>query len=166
MFTIHGTKKLLDRVGQPVVEPEVEPSTMLGNWYANALSWRPQVALFVNDRTLLPVFVPLAPARTVAQRFPGQLGLVLKAIGVKTEFIADELEAMGEAVFANTASRSVVGSMNDFAYLAGFHREAGHADDLVALSASMAETPCSPLYSRHVSSDREVWAPVEETRRN
>lgn len=68
-YTIHGTKKLLDRVKRPVVEPVDVPSTMLGNWYANALMWRPQAALFVNEVTLLPVFVPLAPAKGLAERF-------------------------------------------------------------------------------------------------
>lgn len=36
MFTIHGTKKLLDRVKQPVGEPIEAPSTALGNvdWHA------------------------------------------------------------------------------------------------------------------------------------
>ena len=44
-YTIHATKKLLDRVKKPVAEPIDVPSTMLGNWYANALMWKPQVAL-------------------------------------------------------------------------------------------------------------------------
>jgi hypothetical protein len=54
-----------------------EPSTALGNGYATVLFWKPQVALFVKERTLLPVFVPLAPAVKVADRFPDQLGRVL-----------------------------------------------------------------------------------------
>ena len=57
MYKICATKKLLDRVKQPFVESQGEPSTALGNWHATALFWKPNVALFVNDRTLLPVFV-------------------------------------------------------------------------------------------------------------
>lgn len=159
-FTIHATRKLLERVKQPVGDP-VEASTVLGNWYANVLSWRPQVALLVSESTLLPVFVPLAPARTMALRFPEQLALVLDRIGAPKEFVTAEVAAMGEGSFAKTANRSVLGSMNDFAYLAGFHRDAGNVVDLVALSASMAETPCSPLFASHTSPDREVLALVE-----
>ena len=122
-YTIHATKKLLDRVKKPVVDPIDVPSTMLGNWYANALMWRPQVALFVNETTLLPVFVPLAPAKGLAERFPDQLGLVLEAIGVPVDFVSQEVLAMGDAVFAKTANRSVLGSMNDFAYLAGHQKD-------------------------------------------
>jgi len=67
---IRGTKKLRDRVnGAPVAEPE-ESTTALGDWFANALFWRPQVALLVNSRTLLPVFMELAPAATLLERAP------------------------------------------------------------------------------------------------
>ena len=52
--------------------------------------------------------------------------------------------------------------MNDFAHLAEYHREVGEAKDLGRLSASMAETPCSPLYKGHSSPEREVLAFVAE----
>ncbi len=162
MYSIHATRKLLDRIKCPVADPVSTPSTMLGNWYANALFWKPQVALLVNEQTLLPVFMPLAPAAGLAQRFPRHLGLVLEAIGVPIDFVAQELLAMGHSSFTKTANHSVVGTMNDFAHLADYHKQAGMADDLVALSASLAETPCSPLYPRHTSPDREVRALVAE----
>jgi hypothetical protein len=47
---------------------------MTGRRYATAFFWRPQVALFVNESTLLPVLIPLAPATTVIARFSGVLG--------------------------------------------------------------------------------------------
>ena len=62
VYTIHAPKKLLDRVKQPVVGPVIEPTTALGNWYATVLLWKPQAALLVNERTLVPALVPLAPA--------------------------------------------------------------------------------------------------------
>ncbi len=162
MYSIHATRKLLDRIKCPVADPIDEPSTMLGNWYANALFWKPQIALLVNESALLPVFLPLAPAATLADRFPEQLGLVLEAIGIPVDFVAQELLAMADSSFAKTTNRSVVGTMNDFAHLAEHDRQAGMGDDLVVLSVSLAETPCSPLYSRHTSPDREVQALVAE----
>ena len=81
----------------------VEPSTALGNWYATAILWKPQVALFVNERTLLPVFVPLAAAAGLAGRFPEQLGRVLEGLGTPLEFVLPELGAIGEASYAKTA---------------------------------------------------------------
>jgi len=77
MFTVHATKKLLGRVRRPVMPPVVDPDTGLGNWYANVLFWRPQVALLVNERTLFPVLMPLASAATLLDRFPEALGAVL-----------------------------------------------------------------------------------------
>jgi len=60
-------------------------------------------------------------------------------------------------------SRSLVGVMNEFSYLGSVHRRADD-DDLVALSVHLAQTPCSPLYRRHVSPDRELAAHVSEHR--
>lgn len=49
---------------------------------------RPQVALFVNERTFLPLLVPLAPATTLLNRFPDELSVMLRALGVSAAFIA------------------------------------------------------------------------------
>jgi hypothetical protein len=70
VVVVHGTKKLRDRVKGPGAEPIRESTTALGAWYATALFRRPHVALFVNESTLLPVLIPLAPAATVLERFP------------------------------------------------------------------------------------------------
>ena len=100
MFFIHATKKLLDR-GKPSVTATVEhPTTALGNGYATALFWKPQLALLVNEQTLLPVSMPLAPATSLAERFPQQLALVLAAHGVNQEFITAELAQMTKAQYA------------------------------------------------------------------
>jgi hypothetical protein len=62
VYVVHGTKKLRDRV-PPTDPPDPGPSTTApGDWYATLLFWRPQVALFVNERTFLPVLMPFAPA--------------------------------------------------------------------------------------------------------
>jgi hypothetical protein len=90
VYTIHGTKKLLDRVKQPVMPVIEHPTTALGNWYATAIFWRPQAAFFVNETTLFSVIVPLAPATSIAARFPEALESILKVLGVNTAFIASE----------------------------------------------------------------------------
>src|ERR1019366_9148493 len=73
MHPVHATKKLLDRMKGPVEEPVLESMTRLGNWYTKPLFWRPQHALFVNERTFLPVLVPLAPSAMLLRRFLGVL---------------------------------------------------------------------------------------------
>jgi hypothetical protein len=103
------------------------------------------VALLVNERTLLPVLMPLAPAATSASRFPTHLTAVLRELGVNAKFVAGEVEAMTEIVVAKTANRSVVGTMNEFAFLADRYRDYLESPDLLALSIKPADTPCGPL---------------------
>jgi hypothetical protein len=61
VYSVHATKKLLDRIKEPVEAPVAEPTVKFGNWYAKPLFWKPQFVLFVNERTFLPVLVPLGP---------------------------------------------------------------------------------------------------------
>jgi hypothetical protein len=41
VFSVHATKKLLDRPKEPLEDPVVEPTTKLSNWYAKVLFWKP-----------------------------------------------------------------------------------------------------------------------------
>jgi len=52
---------------------------------------------------------------------------------------------MNEVSVAKTANRSVVGTMNEFAFLAEGYREDMDTLDLVALSLRLADTPCGAL---------------------
>jgi hypothetical protein len=162
MFTIHATKKLRDRVKPPLVDAVEEPTTGLGNWYATALFWKPQVALFVNEATLLPVLVPLAPAKNLAERFPSHLEAVLNALGTDPRFVAAEVAATVGANWAKTANRSVVGIMNEFTFLAEADQAQPDRRDLVPLAVWLAGTPCSPLYKSHSFPDRELAALVAD----
>jgi hypothetical protein len=154
---IHCTKKLLERIKPATIEAGgALGTTSLGNWYATALFWKPQVALLVNEKTLLPVLMPLAPATDLAMRFPEQLASVLAAHGVPQQFIDHELAQMNKVRYAKTSNRSVVGIMNQFSYLAEGYREYLETKDLLALSLRLSETPCSPLYKGAVSPDREL----------
>jgi hypothetical protein len=65
---------------------------------------------------------------------------------------------MTEVRLAPTANRSVVGVLNEFAFLADVQR--GDTDGLFELSLQLAATPLGPLYKRHVSPDRELAALV------
>jgi hypothetical protein len=149
MFTLHCTKKLLGRIKHPVEAEPFEPTTTLGNWYATALFFKPQLALLVNERTLLPVLMPLAPATTMANRFPEHLAAVLATLGTGRTFIDREIAAMAEVRFAKTANRSVVGIINEFSFLAGlrigYDRDDDSAIDPLATSIRLADTPCSPM---------------------
>lgn len=144
MYTVHATKKLLTRVKVPFAATVETPTTSLGNWYATAMFWRPQVALFVNERTLLPVLVPLAPAAMLLERFAEGLRVMLESLGASPLFIAEEQWAMSEGSFAKTANRQVLGVMNRFEFELGYVRER-HDADLLQLSLWQADTLAGPL---------------------
>lgn len=162
-YVIHCTQKLLDRIKPSATVPNGATGTLLGNWYATALFWKPQVALLVNEMTLLPVLMPLAPATDLAARFPAYLAGVLASHDVPKKFIDYELAQMNEVQYAKTSNRSVVGIINQFSYLAEGYREYLETRDLLSLSIRLSETPCSPLYKSAVSPDRELRALFKST---
>jgi hypothetical protein len=157
MMVVRGTKKFLDRAGRPVTG-EVTSSGLLGDWYVNVWFWRPQVAVFVNERTLLPVLVPLAPAATAVARLPGSFAEMARHIGVNATALAAELSMMSEFVLAKTASRSVLGTMNEFSHLADNYRWLHDVIELIDLSLWLAQVVCGPLRGGEGSPDRELRA--------
>jgi hypothetical protein len=74
------------------------------------------MVLAVSERTLLPVVVPAKEGRTVPLRMAEAIELMLAAIGVPAEAVIAEREAMRHVVIAKTASRRVLGSLNDLAF--------------------------------------------------
>jgi len=63
VFVVHGTRKFIQRAGPGVTADKVSSTTKLGSWYATALFWKPQVALFVNESTLPHPAHPARPRR-------------------------------------------------------------------------------------------------------
>jgi hypothetical protein len=80
---------------------------------------------------------------------------------VPQAFTAEELSHMQEMRLAKTASRSLVGIMNEFSFLARPTRGQTADVDLTTLARWLATTPCSPLFKRHGSPDRKLRALVE-----
>ena len=122
MLIVRATKKLLDRIGPPNLGEREQSTTLMGEWYATAMFWKTQVALFVNEPTLLPVLMPLAPAATLLAGFPQQVAAVLTAHEIPDLVIDEELRQMRDHRLAKTANRSVVGIMNEFTVLAEAYR--------------------------------------------
>ncbi len=163
-YILHCTKKLIDRIKAPLAPLDSAPTStcLLGTWYATALFWKPQLALFVHEETLLPVLMPLAPASSLTERFPAHLAEVLHALNIDARFITTEIAAMGQVQYAKTSSRSVLGIMNQFSYLAEGYRVHLETSDLIELSLKLAHVPCSPLYKRETFPDRELHRWIKE----
>jgi hypothetical protein len=158
VLIVRATQKLLQRVGPPTLQDGEQSTTLLGEWYATALFWKPQVALLVNEPTLLPALMPLAPAATLPTRIAQQIATVLAAHGTPPAIVDDELQQMRPCRVARTANRSVVGIMTEFTHLAEAYRNSNPDPDLLDLALRLATTPCGPLYGRNVSPDRELRA--------
>ncbi|WP_442788715.1 DUF6933 domain-containing protein [Dactylosporangium sp. NBC_01737] len=144
---LRATKKLRDRIGTPDLRAGEQSTTALGEWYATRFAWRPDVLLLVNEATLLPVLLPLAPAATALSRAVDRIAATMAAYGADDEMIAAEVEQMSTRRIAPTANRSVVGIMTEFTFLA----ERGRGRELDDLEARLAATPCSPLYRTHTT---------------
>lgn len=105
--------------------------------------------------------MPLAPAAELAQRFPEHLASVLFAHSAPHALIEHELSAMLDFQYGKTANRSLVGMLNQFTYLAEGYRDYNQTSDLLAMSIKLSETPCSPLYKKAISPDRELRRLIE-----
>lgn len=117
MFTLRCTQKLQTRLGaQP--SPELAPTdTVLGDWYANLLRiGRAQLVIAVSERTLLPVVVPAREARNLVTRVGDALEPLLLSIGIPSPEVLAERGAMSSSTLGKTASRRVLGSLNDLAF--------------------------------------------------
>jgi hypothetical protein len=158
VLIVRATKKLLRLAGPSAAHGDERGTTLLGPWYATALFWRPRVALLVNESTLLPVLIPLAPAATLTTRIAEQVTTVLTAHHTPAAILDQERRHMQTCLLGTTTNRSVVGVMTEFARLAEIHHDADPAMDPIELALRLATTPCSPLYGRHVSPDRELAA--------
>lgn len=158
VLVIRGTKKFRDRVPATAQPSDAASTTQLGDWYVNAHFWRPHMAILVNERTFLPVALPLAPAASVLNRIPDAITAVLSALGVDADFIEREGMAMDTQLLLPTASKSVLGVMKGLTDIGRMYVTYDRITDPVALSLRMAQIPTGPLFTRHVSPDREVIA--------
>jgi hypothetical protein len=145
MVVIRCTSKLLNRLKAcPTPEPTAS-TTRLGDWYGNVVRvGRKQFILAVSEATLLPVVLEAAAGtEPFSARLAAAVRQVLAGIGVDPPVVQAEIEAMATAIYAPTASRRVLGSMNDFWNLLDGYREPGA--DLTRVALRIAEAPCSPL---------------------
>jgi hypothetical protein len=161
VLIVRATKKLLRLAGPSTALDDDRGTTALGPWYATVLFWRPRILLLVNEATLLPVLLPLAPTATLTSRIAEQISTLLAAHNAPAAMIDEERRHMQTARLGVTANRSVVGVMIDFARLAEIHHDDDPAVDLVALAVRLATTPCGPLYGRNISPDRELAAALQ-----
>ena len=121
MVTLRCTQKLLRRLGVPAKVEVPPPTTVLGDWYATLVHWRPQqLVLCLNERALLAVLVPARPGKSLGARFSEATVALLYRLGIRSTVLEAEAEAMSEVRFGPTSSRRVLGCMNEAVFALSF----------------------------------------------
>lgn len=144
MIVLRCTQRVLRGSGiTPAPDPS-PPTAALGEWYANALSlpFRGRsLVLFTESQTLLTVLAPGRVLRTTVPLFQERAPALLRRLRIPEPWTSKQQENMQEISFARTASRSILGFMNDIGQHIWFAAEATHSFeelDLDALEVSLA----------------------------
>ena len=118
MITIRCTQRLLKRSGLEVLADPPPPSAVLGEWYANVVCLPfpgRSLILYVHNPSRLSVLVCGRTIHTTVDPFRHRAICLLERLGIPAELLAAERREMSEVCFARTASRSILGSMNEIA---------------------------------------------------
>ena len=164
MYTLRCTRPLLGKLGPltPRGEgPEPEPTTVLGNWYANRLNvGKHRLVLCTSERTLLSVVVPAKDLPNLPGRLAESLAVLLRSLDVSARVIAKEVREMSWVRFDRTLSRSVLGSMNDMALHAdAYFRRPGDVLYLDDLDRYLSRNICGALnYKLPAEATMELFA--------
>ena len=147
MVVLRCTQKLFVRPKQVGDLLAVESTTRLGDWCGNML-WigRRQPLLFISERSRLPVVLPITESKRLGTVFPDAVCERLAIVGVTAEDIAYERSRMSEIAFGRTMNRSLLGTLNDFAFMT----QSGDArrtepESPEELMRFLSQTPILPL---------------------
>ena len=147
MVVLRCTQKLLVRLKRVGDLPPVEAATRLGDWYGNILRiGRRQHLLFISERSRLPVVIPIRELKRLGTVFPDAVCERLAIFGVAAGDIADERARMSEIVFGRTRNRSLLGTLNDFAFMArSMDARRTEPESPEELMRFLSQTPILPL---------------------
>lgn len=159
MVILRPTRKL--RSALPTTDAPDASDTALGDWYVNrVVVGRQPLLLLVSSTSLLPIVLPARDVRSLPQRLGALVAARLQRLGIGADMIAAEVRAMQPVVVAPTVSRSVLGTMVDFAKAIPYYSISTYrgAPGLAGLEDWLAETPCHAAWSadRVVFPDRKA----------
>lgn len=135
----------------PYTADPLPPENVLGDWYANWI-WTAagDLIIFASEKTFLSVAMPAEAVGQFAPLFVARVRSLLRALDVPEPAVAQELAHYREVAIAKTASRSVLGVMNDVAWHYQLAAER-HSGDDEPLSLSRAELRVSRM--SHIGPD-------------
>jgi hypothetical protein len=148
MATLRCTAKLRKRLGVTDPGSSPAPRNALGDWYANILYTRSgHFVLLASERSRLPVLLTARDLSSFPGRFLQTLSELLADLDVPTHQIEREIESMQPLYFGKTANRSVLGTLNDHAFLAKEWLALGDLSTYDVM-LRLAQAPCLPLESK------------------
>lgn len=166
MLTVRCTRRLLTRLRATPSSEASMPTTRLGDWYAGIVPFRKPLAIFMSERTLLVVLVPLAPSVSLLARWKAQLRELLERLDVPSSAIEDEIAACDPIVLATTANRRVLGCVNEAVQILRLLRVADDGPALREHEDRLAGTIYSTTgYQRPADLLREVFGLTRRMRR-
>jgi hypothetical protein len=141
MIVLRCTRKLLDRLGTPVADPP-QSTSLFGDWYAKPFPVaQRRFVLLMSAATRVPVIVSARDLANLPRTFADSLQAILYELQLPPAAVQREVEASRDTVLAATDSKSMLGSLNDFAYHAQHRLRVEPDVNLVALSAHLADMP-------------------------
>lgn len=157
MTAFRCTAKLLKAMkATPVADP-TRPSGRLGEWTANLIRVsRIQLVLAVSESTRLGVVIDAAPYALIPGRFRHALFKALLHLEIPAEMAAAEAESLRDMEWAASNSRSVLGTLNQFAFLVESDLRYGQAHSARELTCRLAQTV--------VLKPKEVGFPADRAR--
>ena len=146
MVVLRCTQQLLRRLKR-FDDPPPDPSTtLLGDWYGNLLRMgRRHALLFISQHSRLPVLIPVRQANRLAVVFPDAVCAALAVLAVPQSAIDEERTRMSEVAFDRTNSRTLLGTLNDFSFMARAHFITAGQAALEDIARGLARTPILPL---------------------
>jgi hypothetical protein len=150
MASLRCTQRLLKRLRVTPEQDLAEPQNRLGHWYANILNIGPnRLVIATSERTLLTVIVPIRDSPRLRERIREAVHDMLFRLQIPPDLTADEVRGMNRMAFGRTANRSVLGSINDFTFLAKHcFADAPGPVELADVQLYLAGTPCGALKYR------------------
>jgi hypothetical protein len=132
---------------------------VLGDWYATYLIvHRQHWVLCCAEKTFLPVVITARDTARLVPRLRDGLEHLFPQMGIPSALLATELQEMESVAIAKTASRVVLGVMNEYAWALQCRAPPTGSGPPAApeeLSLWLAETPVGPLAMKN---------PMEATR--
>jgi hypothetical protein len=154
LVVLRCTSKLLKRLKldkEPLKDPGPS-TTALGDWYANVIYIKRQpLVLAVSERSLLPLLMPARDLDQLPDHLTRTLIEKLLRMEIPEATIEQEVAKMDPLLYGKTASRSVLGSMNDFTDNVKYTLRIREQWSLQDWMDWLSDMPCKPIQYKYPS---------------